>query len=152
MRGGIIADAQGVNAKCAWQGRFLAEHQNIFNLFGIHAVRWVNDDRFVQLYVQVLYAICIRSAQTKPIRKRVLTSKRANRLIFGDKAVARLTGLEPATPGVTGRYSNQLSYNRASACSGNPERGPLLSASARAVKHSQRSGRGINSASSPGGN
>ncbi len=28
-------------------------------------------------------------------------------------AVARLTGLEPATPGVTGRYSNQLSYNRA---------------------------------------
>ncbi len=27
--------------------------------------------------------------------------------------VARLTGLEPATPGVTGRYSNQLSYNRA---------------------------------------
>ncbi|MEY3003311.1 MAG: hypothetical protein RLZZ491_487, partial [Pseudomonadota bacterium] len=26
---------------------------------------------------------------------------------------ARLTGLEPATPGVTGRYSNQLSYNRA---------------------------------------
>ena len=30
----------------------------------------------------------------------------------GEK-VARLTGLEPATPGVTGRYSNQLSYNRA---------------------------------------
>ena len=29
--------------------------------------------------------------------------------------MARLTGLEPATPGVTGRYSNQLSYNRASA-------------------------------------
>ena len=29
--------------------------------------------------------------------------------------VARLTGLEPATPGVTGRYSNQLSYNRAGA-------------------------------------
>ena len=25
-----------------------------------------------------------------------------------------MTGLEPATPGVTGRYSNQLSYNRAS--------------------------------------
>ena len=30
--------------------------------------------------------------------------------------MARLTGLEPATPGVTGRYSNQLSYNRASSC------------------------------------
>jgi len=27
--------------------------------------------------------------------------------------LARLTGLEPATPGVTGRYSNRLSYNRA---------------------------------------
>jgi hypothetical protein len=26
--------------------------------------------------------------------------------------MARLTGLEPATPGVTGRYSNRLSYNR----------------------------------------
>ncbi len=31
---------------------------------------------------------------------------------FIKAAVARLTGLEPATPGVTGRYSNQLSYNR----------------------------------------
>ena len=27
--------------------------------------------------------------------------------------VARWTGLEPATPGVTGRYSNKLSYHRA---------------------------------------
>lgn len=27
--------------------------------------------------------------------------------------LARRTGLEPATPGVTGRYSNQLSYHRA---------------------------------------
>ena len=26
--------------------------------------------------------------------------------------MARVTGLEPATPGVTGRYSNQLSYTR----------------------------------------
>ena len=28
--------------------------------------------------------------------------------------LARWTGLEPATTGVTGRYSNQLSYHRAS--------------------------------------
>ena len=33
--------------------------------------------------------------------------------IMQEGEVARLTGLEPATPGVTGRYSNQLSYNRA---------------------------------------
>ena len=30
--------------------------------------------------------------------------------------MARLTGLEPATSGVTGRHSNRLSYARASAC------------------------------------
>ncbi len=29
------------------------------------------------------------------------------------RKLARWTGLEPATPGVTGRYSNQLSYHRA---------------------------------------
>ena len=29
------------------------------------------------------------------------------------KFLARWTGLEPATTGVTGRYSNQLSYHRA---------------------------------------
>jgi hypothetical protein len=28
------------------------------------------------------------------------------------KIVARVTGLEPATSGVTGRHSNQLSYTR----------------------------------------
>ena len=29
------------------------------------------------------------------------------------KRMARVTGLEPATSGVTGRHSNQLSYTRA---------------------------------------
>jgi hypothetical protein len=33
--------------------------------------------------------------------------KPAWRLVF----VAEWTGLEPATPGVTGRYSNQLNYH-----------------------------------------
>ena|GEM_PF-3667837 len=33
--------------------------------------------------------------------------------IYSNGKMARLTGLEPATLGVTGRYSNQLSYNRA---------------------------------------
>ena len=32
---------------------------------------------------------------------------------FLRKKVARVTGLEPATSGVTGRHSNQLSYTRA---------------------------------------
>jgi hypothetical protein len=33
-------------------------------------------------------------------------------LIFQEKMAER-TGLEPATPGVTGRYSNQLNYRSA---------------------------------------
>ena len=35
--------------------------------------------------------------------------KRAARLAF--MMLAEWTGLEPATPGVTGRYSNQLNYH-----------------------------------------
>ena len=31
------------------------------------------------------------------------------------KDLAERTGLEPATPGVTGRYSNQLNYRSAAA-------------------------------------
>ncbi len=30
--------------------------------------------------------------------------------MLGSKNMADWTGLEPATPGVTGRYSNQLNY------------------------------------------
>gem|GEM_PF-3267734 len=43
-----------------------------------------------------------------------------NRIHYVSDAVqilARWTGLEPATTGVTGRYSNQLSYHRAIGCS-----------------------------------
>ncbi len=35
-----------------------------------------------------------------------------NALAVNFPKVARVTGLEPATLGVTGRYSNQLSYTR----------------------------------------
>ena len=34
------------------------------------------------------------------------------------KVLAEWTGLEPATPGVTGRYSNQLNYHSAWSCFG----------------------------------
>ena len=36
--------------------------------------------------------------------------KRARRRVF-TSLLAEWTGLEPATPGVTGRYSNQLNYH-----------------------------------------
>ena len=32
-------------------------------------------------------------------------------LAFAFRELAEWTGLEPATPGVTGRYSNQLNYH-----------------------------------------
>ncbi len=35
---------------------------------------------------------------------------------FCSEEMARVTGLEPATSGVTGRHSNQLSYTRVSRC------------------------------------
>ncbi len=47
--------------------------------------------------------------------------------------MARLTGLEPATPGVTGRYSNQLSYNR-SLPPGDPSVRRVLFRACRPVK------------------
>ncbi len=34
--------------------------------------------------------------------------------------MAEWTGLEPATPGVTGRYSNQLNYHSALSCETRP--------------------------------
>gem|GEM_PF-1233583 len=47
--------------------------------------------------------------------------------------MARWTGLEPATPGVTGRYSNQLSYHRTISRSSHPERGALIAKARAAV-------------------
>ena len=48
--------------------------------------------------------------------------ERAPRLIFivqMKEKMARVTGLEPAASGVTGRRSNQLSYTRALVVAGN---------------------------------
>jgi hypothetical protein len=39
------------------------------------------------------------------------TPKNPYRKLCKDKKLAEWTGLEPATPGVTGRYSNQLNYH-----------------------------------------
>jgi hypothetical protein len=38
--------------------------------------------------------------------------------------LAEWTGLEPATPGVTGRYSNQLNYHSALNCAGTTSADP----------------------------
>ena len=75
---------------------------------------------------------------------------------FSSEAVARLTGLEPATPGVTGRYSNRLSYNRASAADAvlsASDKGAFTGGAGRRQADSPDyfSGRGMYSASSPGG-
>jgi hypothetical protein len=37
--------------------------------------------------------------------------KKKGELTFAFHVLAEWTGLEPATPGVTGRYSNQLNYH-----------------------------------------
>ena len=45
--------------------------------------------------------------------------------------VAEWTGLEPATPGVTGRYSNQLNYHSAVKQKGLHQGNPLNSSAAK---------------------
>jgi hypothetical protein len=55
----------------------------------------------------------IRPADALMVGKLVGTNKkRARRRVFA-LYLAEWTGLEPATPGVTGRYSNQLNYHSA---------------------------------------
>jgi hypothetical protein len=38
-------------------------------------------------------------------------NKKKGELAFAFEVLAEWTGLEPATPGVTGRYSNRLNYH-----------------------------------------
>jgi hypothetical protein len=44
-------------------------------------------------------------------RRSLFTKKRTASAILFISNLAEWTGLEPATPGVTGRYSNQLNYH-----------------------------------------
>jgi hypothetical protein len=45
-------------------------------------------------------------------QEQVTTNEKAQTVIcLGFLILAEWTGLEPATPGVTGRYSNQLNYH-----------------------------------------
>ena len=64
--------------------------------------------------------------------------RRMSGLTSGKEMMARATGLEPATSGVTGRHSNQLSYARA-----NPRRRvtAMYECGAGPVKQGWRAGR-----------
>ncbi len=59
---------------------------------------------------------CSANWSYTPADSYALDSKKPRIARFSNK-VAERTGLEPATPGVTGRYSNRLNY-RSAACLG----------------------------------
>ncbi len=56
--------------------------------------------------------ITLWSPKFRTANKNVIaTTKPAQKfLLINSRILAERTGLEPATPGVTGRYSNQLNY------------------------------------------
>ena len=53
------------------------------------------------------------AAQAAPSTPLVFAAQKQKRPVLTNEAfyLAERTGLEPATPGVTGRYSNQLNYH-----------------------------------------
>ena len=62
----------------------------------------------------------LNSIEIAKLNYKLIVDKTRNKIMMNEKIwnvivkkVARRTGLEPATPGVTGRYSNQLNYRRA---------------------------------------
>ena len=69
----------------------------------------------------------LHSVIGRPLRGRVTLPNKKTRL-RGHFYLAEWTGLEPATPGVTGRYSNQLNYHSGSALFGNAQRSSVVGA------------------------
>jgi hypothetical protein len=66
---------------------------------GSYQVKWQANSEDSDLWT------CAKSVPNRP-RRSVTRSEARN----GEGVMAERTGLEPATPGVTGRYSNQLNY------------------------------------------
>ncbi len=56
----------------------------------------------------------LHGSEIRSISQRKLPSPRYNSGYWRYIKMARVTGLEPATSGVTGRHSNRLSYTRIS--------------------------------------
>ena len=57
---------------------------------------------------------CESKAYEREAARRAGKKNPADGLDFSHNDLAERTGLEPATPGVTGRYSNQLNYRSTS--------------------------------------
>jgi hypothetical protein len=57
---------------------------------------------------------CAACGRTSPWTRQIYIERKGNGAATLVDKVARVTGLEPATSGVTGRHSNQLSYTRIS--------------------------------------
>ena len=79
----------------------------------------------MQALSQLSYTPSCLRIQDARLAPRLIHQQRCRRVTRGTlNTLAEGTGLEPATPGVTGRYSNQLNYHSAvadvCACKCNP--------------------------------
>ena len=53
----------------------------------------------------------VKGSCPRPLDDRASLETILHQVALGQEILAEWTGLEPATPGVTGRYSNQLNYH-----------------------------------------
>ena len=63
------------------------------------------------MQVHVASHDCLDGDMVRTIERADETEKPQVNQLLGVLMLAEWTGLEPATPGVTGRYSNQLNYH-----------------------------------------